>query len=287
MSQHSQQLAASSPSPAPLGAGVPGTAAAYWEKRLEGAQGLEGVGFINFGRSFNEWMYRVRKRVFLDQIAQLPIDLPNARVLDVGSGTGFWLKVWKSLGVKQLTASDITHVASRRLAEAHPENRVVQLDISSPRAVETLGSRYDLISAIDVLFHIISDDAYVSAITNVGRLLDSGGYFVLSENLPHRELPSSRTQVNRTFARVDEVIRKTGMLVIKRVPMFVLMNTPFDTRWRSAGWLWGLFMKPLAVVPALGNLYGAALYPLERLLLKTIVEGPSTELVICQKVQSI
>src|SRR5215472_3413538 len=276
MSQHSQQLAANPHSPAPpLGAGVAGTAAAYWEKRLEGAQGLEGVGFINFGRSFNEWMYRVRKRIFLDQIAQLPIDLLAARVLDIGSGTGFWVEVWKSLGVQALTASDITRVASQRLAEAYPENRVVQLDISSPKAIETLGSRYDLISAIDVLFHITSDDAYVAAIANVGRLLDGGGYFVLSENLPHHELPRSRTQVNRTLEKVDQAIQKAGMRMIKRVPMFVVMNTPFDTQWVPAAWLWRQFMKPLVFLPWLGNLYGAALFPLECLLLKTIVEGPS------------
>lgn len=264
-----------------------GATAAYWEERLETLPGLHGVGFATYGQTFNEWMYRVRKRVFLKHVAELPIQLSKINVLDVGSGTGFWVEAWKSLGVKALTASDLTNVASERLRALYPGCRVQRLDISSEDAVEILDDRYDLISAIDVLFHITSDDAYTAALSNISRALKPGGYFLFSENLPHHGLPRSNTQVNRTLEKVSELLASVELRIVKRVPMFVLMNRPFDTRWQHAAWFWGFFMKPLVFLPWLGNLYGAMLYPLECLLLHKVAEGPSTEFIICQKVQNI
>ncbi|HME11381.1 MAG TPA: class I SAM-dependent methyltransferase [Candidatus Acidoferrum sp.] len=269
--------------PASLAMGAPGSPAEYWEQRLTKLGGLDGVGFIGFGLAYNEWMYRVRKRIFLKHIRSVAFDPSTAQVLDVGSGTGFWVEVWKSLGVKKLTASDITVVASERLREKYPEYRVLRMDITSPEAGAP-GQQYDLISAIDVLFHIVDDGGFSRTFTNVGRLLKPGGFFLFSENLPHRAIPHSVTQVNRSLESVSAEVAGAGMRIVKRVPMFVVMNAPVDVRSAFLLRLWKLFMAPLQHFPVLGNAYGAALFPLECLLLEIFREGPSTELVICQKV---
>ena len=259
------------------------TRADYWEKRLTEFRGLDGVGFIGYGAAFNSWMYRARERVFRKQLSSLPLDFSQVNVLDIGSGTGYWVEVWKSLGVNSLTASDITEIASSKLAQRYPEYRVERLDISSAEVPAMLGGTYQAVSAIDILFHITSDEAYSRAISNIGRLLKAGGYFVFTENLPHNPMVRADSQVNRTLDEVSGELRRCGLRVVKRIPLFVIMNTPFDSKWKQAAFAWRLLMRPLRIFPFLGHLYGAVLFPVECFFQGLAREGPSTELVICQK----
>src|SRR5262249_47905829 len=91
--------------------------ASFWEQRLSKNPSLVGVGHIGFGLAYNEWMYRLRKVVFLRHVRSLGVHFRKADVLDVGSGVGFWIRVWKSLGVQSLTGSDITAFATRKIGE--------------------------------------------------------------------------------------------------------------------------------------------------------------------------
>ena len=65
--------------------------------------------------------------------------------------------------------------------------------------------------------------------------------------------------------------------------MFVLMNTPVDTRSNWPSLLWRLLMSPVRAFNVLGFLYGVILFPLEILLTRVSKESPSTEMMICQK----
>ncbi len=64
---------------------------AYWEKRLAADPTLGGVGYITLGEGFNRWMYAVRREVTMRMMRRLVPDPANASVLDVGSGTGFYI----------------------------------------------------------------------------------------------------------------------------------------------------------------------------------------------------
>src|SRR5256885_1748782 len=163
----------------------PFVAREYWEKRLSEKWSLEGVGHICYGQPFNEWAYRMRKKVFLRQVCALPLDFRQVSVLDVGSGTGFWLEVWRSLGVRALTGVDLTEVAVRKLREKYPDVQVMQQDISDPKALPGKTGQFDVISVIDVLYHITKDRDYRQAISNIAALLKPNGYFIFSENLVH------------------------------------------------------------------------------------------------------
>ena len=148
--------------------------AAFWEQRLTANPSLLGVGHNGFGLAYNHWLYKMRRAVFLRHVRSLSIDFPNAQVLDVGSGIGFWLNVWRGLGVRSLTGSDITAIATQKIQRDFPGVRAVQLDITSPSALEILGTQYDVISAIDMLYHIVSDGLYASAISNLAGALKPG-----------------------------------------------------------------------------------------------------------------
>ena len=64
--------------------GESGTEKEYWEKRLSERWGLHGVGHISFGLPYNQWLYRLRRRIFLRQLDCLALNPGDVDVLDVG-----------------------------------------------------------------------------------------------------------------------------------------------------------------------------------------------------------
>jgi SAM-dependent methyltransferase len=258
-------------------------ARSYWENRLLDKWGLHGVGHISYGTPYNEWLYRVRKHVFLRNVRKLPVDFSTAAVLDVGSGTGFWLKLWRSLGVPNVVGSDLTNVAVQHLRRENPGMEIRQLDIADSGAVGEMRATFDLISAFDVLFHITDEQRFRQALGNIVRLLRPGGFFLFSDSLLHHSERRTRHEVDRSLDEYVRQLHAHGLQIRSRVPIFVLMNTPIDSSSKLLPFLWRLFMSPMRVVHTLGHAYGATLYPIELALTKIVREGPSTEMLICQK----
>src|SRR3954453_7622223 len=91
----------------------------YWEQRLADDYSLGGVGFRRLGHRFNAWAYRVRRERFGSAVGRLDLDVAGARVVDVGSGTGFYVTQWLDLGAR-VTGLDLTQVAVDRLRHAYP-----------------------------------------------------------------------------------------------------------------------------------------------------------------------
>src|SRR5882762_4984034 len=107
-------------------------ARSYWETRLQEYPGLCGVGNTCMGRSYIQWHYKVRRAVFLRLLSSPKIDPRTDQVFDVGSGTGFYLEIWKQVGVSSITGCDLTEIAVARLESALPWARILRLDIGDP-----------------------------------------------------------------------------------------------------------------------------------------------------------
>ena len=260
----------------------------YWERRLRKHFTLEGVGYLRLGRRFNEWMYRIRGDVF-DRVAaqegwrRAPDQLPQV-VADIGAGTGFYTDRWLRLGAN-VTGVDLTAVAVEHLASQFPTGRFVQCDIGLPLAAPLAAEagRYDVISAFDVLFHIVDDVLYDRALANIATLLKPGGTLVWSDNFVHQPTVRVTHQVSRSLADIAGALDRAGLEIVRRVPMFVLMNYPADTTSRLARWAWTAMVAPAMVSDLLGGALGALLYPLERRLVAGRSESASTELMICRR----
>jgi len=255
----------------------------YWENRLRTQWGLHGVGYLGLGGPFNEWMYRIRRRVFRRLAtriaAEAGLDLRRARVLDAGSGTGFYLQQWLDLGVTDLAGSDLTVAAVEQLRERFPTVRLEVMDIADPVTAFEPGA-YDIVSIFDVLFHIVDDARYRAAFRNLASLLRPGGVLLLSENFLHGPAVRTRHVVSRSAAEIAEIARQAGLSPIGRGPMFVLMNYPVDAS-RMAQGVWTVATRPFVAHRSIrwiyGQVAGAVLTPLELLLTSTLREGPSTE----------
>jgi SAM-dependent methyltransferase len=254
----------------------------YWEGRLSDAYSLDGVGWRGLGEPFNQWMYRVRRRLFLRRMRPL-VQGRAPDVLDVGSGTGFYVERWLELGAGSVTGSDITSTAVERLSARFPAQEFRRLDVSVAEA-ELEPESFDAISAMDVLFHITDDEAYARAVDNLARMLRPGGLLVLSENFVHGPALRSTHQASRPLETIEGLLRSAGLEPLWRRPVFFLMNGPADSDSRLLRSSWGLTTRLLGRRPGAGRLLGPLLAPVELTLASVRREGPSTEMMVCRRV---
>lgn len=255
---------------------------AYWEERLRNNNGLKGVGFTMLGQSYNEWLYKVRRVVFHRVARSLDLDWAKTSVLDIGSGMGFYIEQWRERSASCVEGMDLTEAAVSRLAEKFPDINFHRFDIGDP-IPECWSGKYDVISAFDVLFHIVDDSRYEKAIQNVHALLAPGGWFLFSDLFLHGEVQRWEHMVSRPLETVVPLLKRTGFRIVHRQPIFVLMNMPVDSDSHLSMVLWKLLTYPARLSDFFGYLIGACLYPLELLLTGHSKEGPSTEMMICQK----
>ncbi len=258
----------------------------YWQERLSADDSLVGVGYSTLGRRYNDWIYRMRRDVFMDRVPRLGIDYASAHVLEIGPGTGFYIDLWHELGVRTVTGVDLAPVVAERLAARYPQHSFMHADIGAADAPLATGG-YDVVTAFDVLYHIVDEAVFEQALANIARSLRPGGYFMVADNFLHHEQSNSRLAshyVNRTLARYEEALARHGFEIAERRPMFVLMNTAPDSRSRLRRAWWLTVAGTASLAEPLGFALGAALYPIERRLVRHRAESASTELMICRRV---
>ncbi len=253
----------------------------YWEQRLTDAYTLGSVGWSGLGESFNRWMYAVRKRVFRRVVGESIDDPSDLRVLDVGSGTGFYLNAWRELGVRDLSGSDLTSTAVTRLRAAFADIPIHQLDIGGDPE-QLPGERYDVISIMDVLYHVVDDRRYAQALHNLSRLLKPGGQLIFSENCV-AQTKAGIHQVSRSRVEIEGALRDAQLVPVLQRPMFFLMNSPIDSDSRILRRWWSTVVRLSARNEMLGWSLGAAVFPLELALVRLAATGPSSKIIVCRR----
>lgn len=239
-------------------------------------------------------MYRVRGEVFDRVVQEIAAGVfgagasgiqgwLGADVLDVGAGTGFYMERWIRFRA-QTIGMDFTEAAIEGLSGRFPGARLVRADIGGTlEGVNLRQGSFHAVSAFDVLFHIVDDAAYARAFRNIASLLRPGGWFLWSDNFIRQGTQRAAHQVSRPYDHSVRLVEEAGFEIVGRVPMFVLMNYPADSRSRLARWGWSAMLGPAMLAEPLGWLTGAVLYPIERRLVRKLRESPSTELMICRK----
>jgi len=254
----------------------------YWERRLSADYSLNTTGFAGLGHGFNRWSYRVQGHVF-QRLVKPHLNGESPRVLDVGSGVGFWLEQWARLGAGSIVGSDITPTSVSTLSERFPERRIVQLDIGGEDLSPLEGQRFDAISAVSVLYHIPDDAAFERAYGNLFSLLDPGGVLIFNDNFVERGAFKTDDQAVRLGSDIEAVVRSTGFEIVEMRPMAFLMNNPVRARGRALKAWWRTLDGFVRRGELASSVAGAALYPLELALCSIARRGPSSEWMLCRK----
>lgn len=253
----------------------------YWQERHSRTD-LSTVGFIGFGIPFNFWMYKIRAVVFNSIIRQQKLDFSKEKVLDVGSGSGFYLQQFKALKAADLSGSDFSDKAVRKLRTTFKGTKIINLDITG--SVPKKGQKkYSLINAFDILYHIVDDKKYSRAIENISAMLKKNGLFIFTENFLQNKNQRDLFQVNRSRRTILKLLRKNHFQVLTVKPIFYLMNTPVDSESKFLKIWWFIFSNSITRLNFLGHLFGAVLYPAELLLVKLAKNYPSTKIIVCKK----
>ncbi len=254
----------------------------YWENRLEESFNLHGVGDIGLGVNYNNALYEVRKFAFHKLMRKLGVNYSDKEILDIGSGTGFYIERWGELGVKSIMGTDITNVVVNNLSEKFPNATFKQLDIGD--STNDVSKTFDFISAFDVLFHIVEDKRFDQAIQNIYNILNKNGYFIISDNFVHGETKRLEHQVSRSYEYMTKTIEGVGFKHVKTIPMFVLMNDPVDTKNRVIKKIFWLITKNVRKGERMGKFIGGIIKPIEKMLISIMSESPSTEIKVYQKI---
>lgn len=251
---------------------------AYWNKRLTGDFGLESVGFLGLGKQFNKWMYEVRKVNFKRTVRKFKIR-KQSRILDIGSGSGFYIDLWRRYDHK-LTGIDISEQAVLNLQNKYTDCHFYVADITTDKLKE---KDFDVISCFDVLFHVVDDARLETAIRNIHEALTDGGLFIFTENFLTGDEKRLEHHVSRKLSFYENVLTKNGFTILHRAPVFYLMNYPVDSRNKLLIKMWQILLRVVPGREYLGYLMGTLFFMADAIITRLIKEGPTTEIMVCKK----
>ena len=80
-----------------------------------------------------------------------------------------------------------------------------------------------------------------------------------------------------------DLFEKAGLEVVSHKPFMILSNYPIDSNNKLLHAYWYLLENTTALIKPLGHLFGAILYPIEKILLKQIKDSPSSEIILLRK----
>jgi SAM-dependent methyltransferase len=197
----------------------------YWEERLESHLDLRGTGHRAFNLTYNRWLYQAQQDCLDGLIRQHDLRITRKQVLDIGSGTGFYISYFLQRGASPVFGVDVAETSIGHLQQTYPEGRFFACDISSPTL--PFQGPFDLISAISVLYHIVDDVRFGQALDNMCALLGVGGYLLISDTFRDTLLPQARHARFRDLKDYEQAFRRGGVRVIQLVPIYFALNRTF------------------------------------------------------------
>jgi 2-polyprenyl-3-methyl-5-hydroxy-6-metoxy-1,4-benzoquinol methylase len=159
----------------------------YWENRLSKYPNYQGTGHRAFGQEYNHWIYRSQSDCLSYLIEKYNVNFEGKNILDIGSGYGYYIEYFIKKSPLSISGVDITETSINFLKKKYPGLSFYKLDISDP--LQEFDEKFDFISAINILIHIVADDKFVTALKNICNLLSSDGYLLLTDSYQKSFLP--------------------------------------------------------------------------------------------------
>lgn len=128
----------------------------------------------------SRYHYASVEMLLLRHLFHHPVPLGTAAVLDIGSGSGHWIDFWRSLGVASVDGIDVSRSAVEHLRGRYAGLDTVRVHQGRTReAAAALERRFDVVSAIGVMFHIVDDGEWAESLSVLADRLVPGGILVV------------------------------------------------------------------------------------------------------------
>lgn len=193
----------------------------YWEKRLGSNQNLRGVGHIDYSERYNSYLYCAKIRALLRAVNGHRVRIKDSEVLDVGSGTGFWINWYLQAGASHVTGVEISHSAAEKLAQKYQKAKVYKVDICKALPFK---KQFNIINAFDVLYHITLDKEFKLALSNIAEHLAPGGYLFLTDLFPRQDQSPAKHVCFHSLSAYERVFTQNGFTILSIYPMYLLLN---------------------------------------------------------------
>jgi SAM-dependent methyltransferase len=207
----------------------------YWRARLGKCSDIHGTGLLGAPLAWQRWLYRGKERAYLKLLKRAGVEIRGCQVLDFGCGTGYFENFWEGQGARRADGLDIVPEVIERLQREHPNRKYVCADLSKdPSQLVVFGSP-QLVTAIDVLYHIVDDDALLPILRALTSIMEPGAYFLFTDKF--KEVSNCAPHVR--FRSLDQwlrVLSEIGLELEDREPVCVVNNRLL----RGVKWLPGL-----------------------------------------------
>jgi SAM-dependent methyltransferase len=204
---------------------------AYWASRVGEGADLAAVGHRSMGPVYNREIYARRIEVLEDCLHRnFKQSVRRLRVLDIGCGSGFYTEYWKSRGVTEYTGLDISARSVAGLSAKYPTYKFIHADVSEPLACTASdGLKFDVITVFDVLYHIVDDQRFEAAVSNIASLVRAEGHVLVMDQLCVHDYQILRHVRCRARDRYLATFDAKALTLVEREPLFHFLVPPITT----------------------------------------------------------
>ena len=220
------------------------------------------------------WWYRARRDVLRDYIVRYAGLPKDARILEIGCGTGHNLPMLAGFGTVDAIEID---AASRKLASERLGRPVGEAPLPELPGVER--GAYDMVAVLDVVEHIADD---VAALRAMASLLRPGGRILIAVPA-HQWMWSAHDVVNHHHRRYSKATLSAAIahagLKARKMRWFNSLLFPLAAAARIAGRITGKDDSDDSPPPRPVNAVFEAIFRLERHLVGRVPMTPGVSIV--------
>ncbi len=193
----------------------------YWNERLLKNFNLKGVGHSSFSQWYNYWLYKAKKRKLNKYFKNY--FFKNTHVLDIGCGTGFFIKWYLKKGAR-IDGIDIAEVSINKLKKKYTNRADLYLIDISDKNFKPI-KKYDIINIWDVIYHITDEKAFTRTIINISKSLKKDGYILLTDWLNTFEKEQIEQHIKkRNLNNYQYIFKKVKFQLIMYQPIYNWLN---------------------------------------------------------------
>lgn len=152
-------------------------------------------------------------------IGALGFEAEGLSVLDVGCGSGWWTRFfYETYHPSRYVGIDISAEIIGRLTDAYeelsPVVSFIRCNISEAEIPPLLGEqRFDVVNAIGVMFHIVDDAGWQTAVHSLGSLLSPRGVMLVGGEFMDHDYEKGVMRKFRSMDTWRKVLDANGLIV--------------------------------------------------------------------------